>query len=117
MNPSLPNSLPPKSEAKNTIIISGEVSYYSALKDTYFNSIVVAAMNDGEKGMATYINWLQRLEAEGNTIYSLSDGMSPVSHPHISHPISIDISHLNADVYFIKIVTRQGEVVKKVVKQ
>jgi len=34
----------------------------------------------------------------------------------IPHPISIDISHLSNGVYFIKIVTKQGEVVKKVVK-
>ena len=250
-------------------IILGEVSYYSALKDNYFNSIVVAAMNDGEKGenlrylfsyrgnytdhlsivetylaesryeealatlatmyhqfeiseeqilelqgMATYINWLQRLEAEENTIYSLSDNeieylvnyvetntgrgtvfaknilcvlydicledenpiptdpkdqteeptvttplpinnselldrISVTPNPttgelrvesgalrvesvdvfdvfgrnvsrltsHISHPLSIDLSHLPSGIYFVRITTETGTVVRKVVKQ
>jgi hypothetical protein len=31
--------------------------------------------------------------------------------------VVLDISHLSAGIYFIKIITEQGEVVKKVVKQ
>ncbi|MCL2290991.1 MAG: T9SS type A sorting domain-containing protein [Bacteroidetes bacterium] len=29
----------------------------------------------------------------------------------------IDISHLNSGIYFIKVITKQGNIVKKVVKQ
>ena len=43
-----------------------------------------------------------------------------VSSHHLMTPSShhkIDISYLNSGVYFVKIITKQGEVVKKVVKQ
>jgi len=36
---------------------------------------------------------------------------------HIAHPISIDISHFPSGIYFVKIITDTGVVVKKVVKQ
>ena len=42
-----------------------------------------------------------------------------VSHPisHISHPIFIDISHLPAGMYFVRITTETGVVVRKIIKQ
>jgi len=35
----------------------------------------------------------------------------------VNSPLKIDISHLQAGIYFIKITTEQGDVIKKIVKQ
>jgi hypothetical protein len=58
------------------------------------------------------------LEIKSVEIYDVY-GRKLSSHPHInssSHP-QIKISNINSGIYFVMIITEEGEVVKKVVKQ
>ena len=53
------------------------------------------------------------IEKNGNNIDYLSILETCYRTPHTK----IDISHINSGIYFVKITTDAGEVVKKVIKQ
>jgi hypothetical protein len=76
-------------------LISNEVSYYSALKDNYFNSIIVAVTNEEEKG--------EKEKGEGSLHESLRFLFS--YRAHYTDYLSITETHLAENNYNEALVT------------
>ena len=64
---------------------------------------------DGEAGRGSLIENVEVFDIYGRALLSIISLMSSET--------TVDISHLPAGVYFIKICTEAGEVVRKVLKE
>ncbi|MDR2972593.1 MAG: S8 family peptidase [Bacteroidales bacterium] len=104
----------------NTIQGYGIPNYYQCYLD-HANSVPEKVVSEiavypnpttGELQVTSYV--LQVTSVEVFDIY----GRAVSTHYSLlTTHYSIDISHLPAGIYFVKVVTKQGEIVKKVVKQ
>jgi hypothetical protein len=85
----------------------------SACQENLENITLIPNPTTGELTITNYESEIRSIEVFD--VY----GRKLSSHPQIntsSHP-QINISYINSGIYFVKIITEEGEVVKKVVKQ
>jgi len=119
--------------APGTVVVTATIKDGLAFDEDYTQdfAIEITPLNINEpaqelSGIKIFPNPITRelqvtsdgLQVMGIEIFDVSGKMIASHHFMISSPYrKIDISNLNSGIYFVKIATEQGEMIKKVVKQ